>query len=103
MTSVVVEITRFVDEYQPGIVECVLVDAFNQSHTFVEKVPYVSAENLLSDSKYPCAGSINCELEAEFTDANGRLLARVDTDRPDSVESVAGESKFVVLSSQVVR
>ncbi len=103
MTAVAVEITRFVDEWQPGIVECTLVDAQGKPHKFIEKVPIVTEEPLWSDSNYPCAGVIACEVEAEFTDSAGRALARIDTERPYSVESSTGETKFVVLASQVVR
>jgi hypothetical protein len=103
MTAVSVEIARFVDDRQPGFVECVLVDADGRSHAFVEKGPVVSASNLLPGSKYPRAGSIACEVISEFTDSSGRQLVRIDTDRPHGVESSSGETKFVVLPSQLVR
>lgn len=103
MPVLAVQISRFVDEYQPGFVECVLVDALGHSHLIVEKVPIVSGEDLRSTSNYPRNGEIKCEVEAEWTDEAGRLLLRVNTEQPWHVESTTGETKFVVLSAQVAR
>jgi hypothetical protein len=36
-----VQIVRFVDEYQPGIVACELLDAACHCHTIIAKVPLV--------------------------------------------------------------
>jgi hypothetical protein len=80
----------------------VLVDALGQSHLFVEKVPIVNADGLWSTSSYPRADAIDCEIEAEWKDEAGRSVVRVSTGQPWSVESTTGESRFVVLSSQVV-
>jgi hypothetical protein len=102
MSILAVQISRFVDEHQPGFVECVVVDALGHSHLFVEKVPIVSEENLLSTSSYPRNGEIKCEVEAEWKDEAGRSLVRVNTEQPWHVESTTGETKFVVLSSQVL-
>lgn len=102
MPALVIEISRFVDEYQPGIVECVLVDALGQTHIFVEKAPVVSKEDLLSTSVYPRPGAIECEIEEEWEEGK-RSLVRVNTGRPWGIESSAGEMCFVVSSSQVRR
>jgi hypothetical protein len=102
MPVVAVSIIRFVDEHQPGFVECELTDAFGQTHSFVEKVPIVTVENLWSDSIYPRAGGISCEVKQEWQDDAGRSLVKVDTERPWRVESTAGATTFVVLSSQML-
>ena len=102
MKAVEVSITRFVDEWQPGWVECILVDAMGKSHAFEEKVPMVTAEDLWSDSDYPRSGVIACEVEAEWEDESGRSVARIDTEGPWAVESTTGETHFVVLASQLV-
>ncbi|MDD3481748.1 hypothetical protein [Azovibrio restrictus] len=62
MAIVSVQIVRFVDDYQPGIVECQLVDA-EGGHFFIDKVPIVAAEDLCLDSSYPADGAIACEIE----------------------------------------
>jgi hypothetical protein len=101
MHAVTVPILRFVDEHQPGFVECVLTDASGNQHLIVEKVPVVSREDLWSNSIYPRLGRIACEVEAEWKDADGRSFVRINTERPWSVESSEGATVFVVLASQV--
>ena len=103
MTAVAIQIESFIDEHQPGFVECHLVDAQDQLHVFVEKVPVVSSKDLWSNSMYPQPGSIDCEVEAEWVDSQGRSLVKVNTCRPWSVESTAGDTCFIVLTSQVIR
>ena len=103
MHAISIVITRFVNEHQPGFVECTLLDALSQPHFFVEKVPVVTTEDLWSNSSYPRLGIIACEVESEWNDETGRTLVRVNTERPWGVESIAGATQFVVLSSQIVR
>lgn len=102
MPALSIMITRFADEYQPGLVECELLDAHGERHLFVEKVPVVTQANLRSSSSYPQPGSITCLVEAEWEDEQGRLLARVSTEDPFHVESETGKSSFVVFASQVL-
>ena len=87
MPILVVKITRFVEEHQPNIVECVLTDAQGESHLFIEKSAIVSTKELWATSTYPRPGSIACEVEEEWKDEAGRPLLRVNTARPWSVES----------------
>jgi hypothetical protein len=101
MTSIEIEITRFVDNDQPGFVECTLVDAEGMKHTFVEKAPVVSSESLLSTSAYPCRGAIACEVQERWTSRRGDALVRVSTDKPWGIESSEGVSTFVVSASQL--
>jgi hypothetical protein len=101
MPAVTIEITRFVDEYQPGIVECTLIDALGQTHMFIEKAPIVSDKNLWTTSSYPCSGTIDCEIEDEWKNAEGASLVRINTERPWHVESTTGENRFTVFSSQM--
>jgi hypothetical protein len=54
--SLIVQIESFVDDHQPGFVQCLLVDAHGHKHQFVEKVPVVSSNNLFADSNYPQPG-----------------------------------------------
>lgn len=96
-----VRIVRFVDQAQPGWVECELVDALGGIHCFVEKVPVVSRDDLRIDSVYPCDGTIACELADTWDDATGRQLMLVDTSLPWDIESIAGESCFTVSPTQV--
>src|ERR1700730_17576937 len=103
MPAVAIRITRFVDDHQPGFVECQLVDAAGVSHIFLEKVPVVTTEVLRSTSSYPCSGAIDCQVLAQWENADGVGLSRIDTSKPWGVESNAGVTEFVVASSQIVR
>ncbi len=97
-----VAVTRFVDEHQPGFVECEFSDADGRAHRIVEKVPVVSQVDLDSASTYPQPGGVRCEVLAQWRDAQGRALLRISTQQPDGVETVAGQSEFVVLADQLV-
>jgi hypothetical protein len=103
MPAVAVQITRFVDDHVPGFVECILVDATGVAHIFVEKVPVVTTEVLLSSSSYPCSGAIDCQVLAQWEDADGVGLSRIDTSKPWGSESMAGVTEFVVASSKILR
>jgi hypothetical protein len=102
MPAVAVRITRFVDDHFPGFVECELIDAAGSSHIFVEKVAVVTTEALGSSSCYPCEGVIDCNVLAQWANADGVWHSRIDTSTPWGVESSAGVTEFVVASSQIV-
>jgi hypothetical protein len=101
MTTVSVQITRYVDDHFAGFVECVLVDAFGLSHTFVEKVPVVSTDHLSAASTYPCASAIECTILREWQDATGVALAVVCTAKPWGIASTNGLTEFTVFASQL--
>jgi hypothetical protein len=103
MTSVTVEITRYVDDSFPGWVEAILLDARGSAWTFVEKVPVVSMENLTASSAFPCSGAIACEVVPGSSEAVASGLVEIDTSRPWGVEAQGGTSRFVVRSSQLNR
>ena len=103
MSSVAIQISRFVDEHQPGFVECTLIDAPGATHQFVEKAPVVSMLELHANSTYPCGGALECEVESEWVDESGCRLVRINTERPWNIESSTGETRFVILSSQLTR
>jgi hypothetical protein len=98
-----VEIARFVDEHQPGFVECTFVDAEGVRHSILEKLPVVTRENLWSTSIYPRPGEVACQVLAEWKDRNGQLVLRVSTEEPFHIESTDGQTQFVVLASQVLQ
>ena len=102
MPSLAVTIMRFIDDHQPGFVECVLVDAQEEKHVFNEKTPVVTREDIWSSSRYPQKGEIPCSVKAVWRDELGASLSRVPTDLPCHVESTEGVSVFTVLSSQVL-
>ena len=97
MPAVRVEIFRYVDDWQPGWVECKLIDALGREHVFVEKVPVVTTALLDATSSYPQAGVIACTVVARRERDDGRAIVRIDTQTPDGVESTAGLSQFEVF------
>jgi hypothetical protein len=101
MTSVRVELARFVDDWQPGFVECELVDATGRRWIFCEKAPIVSSAALDSKSSYPTPGLIACTVLADFRGTAGRRPLRISTDEPWHVEATDGSTIFEVLAEQV--
>lgn len=102
MLAIKVTIERFTQEWQPGWVECSLVDAAGKSHVFEEKAPVVSVENLDAASVYPRPGIIGCEVIGARVGPDGRELVTVDTEQPWGIESKAGETRFEILREQLV-
>lgn len=96
-----IQIDRFVDDHQPGFVECSLVDAHGTKHLFLAKVPVVTAENLASDSAYPKQGVIACQIESESKNPTGQTLLQINTKLPWHVEFTSGETRFIVQAGQV--
>lgn len=103
MPEITVQIVRFVDNSFPGFVEARFFDASGTEHLFIDKTPVVSRESLLPDSQYPQVGAIRCQIENEWQDADGRSLMAVSTELPDGVESERGQTRFIVLTSQITR
>jgi hypothetical protein len=98
------EIVRWVEDYQPGIVACELVDAEGRRHAFIGKVPIYSTEDYLdAKSTYPRRGAVRCTVLGRWKDADGRNLVRVSTAEPDGEESTEGLDEFVVSTAQVSR
>jgi len=92
-------IVRFVDDSQPGWVECEFYDANGHGHILTGKVPIFTDKMLDAHSIYPAPGEIPCEVLKRFQDAKGRFLASVTTDKPCSLESAEGLSEFTVPAS----
>ena len=100
MPSLRLSIIRFVDEHQPGFVECEFTDSNGTVHSLVDKVPIFSQEHLWNNSVYPQPGFARCEVLSRSRDSRGQL-ARVTIARPDGLETSRGLSEFVVLESQL--
>ena len=96
LAQVKVEIIRFIDDSQPGWVECRLVDAWQREWLFEEKVPIVTSEYLGSESSYPAQGAIDCIVIGRKT-IGPQEVVTIDTSKPWSVNSVGGETCFDVL------
>lgn len=114
MLGLRVSIVRWVDDHQPGWVECHLTDYWDQSWVFVEKAPVVSAEDLGPETTYPRPGVIACELVERSFDAIwfwdhdqhfsvvDCMIVVVSTAVPWGVVATTGETRFSVRPGQVV-
>ena len=102
MPGVKIQIIRFVDDYQPGIVECQLIDAHGRAWSFIEKIPIVTSEDIWRDSVYPRPAVLDCVIVGRVPDDSGRELVQIDTDKPWGVESVDGNTRFDVLPDSIV-
>lgn len=103
MQGLRVTIVRWVDDHQPGWVECHLIDHWDRLWVFIEKAPVVSTEILGPDTAFPCPGVIACELvdhARTLPEADCTIL--VTTAVPWGVESTTGETRFDVRPEQVV-
>ena len=88
-----VAIVRWVENYQPGIVEISLLDRFGHDWRLTEKVPMVTNADLDEGSSYPQPGYVACRILTKGIDAGGRAVAIVEIDfagdQPDTFEVFA--------------
>jgi hypothetical protein len=96
-----VQIARFVDDAQPGVVAAEFVDAGGRRHTLLGRVSMFSEAMLDAASAYPQPGTARCEVLLRRLDAQKREIVRISTLRPDAIESTEGLSEFEVLSPQL--
>jgi len=102
--EIALDIIRWVDDYQPGIVACEFVDAHGHHHRFIGKVPIFSTEDHLdASSTYPRRGALRCTVLSRWKNADGQELVRISVAEPDGEESTEGLQEFVVLSAEVSR
>jgi hypothetical protein len=101
MLGVSVEIRGYVDDAQPGWVECRLVDAHGREWQFIENVPVVTTELLDAGSLYPRPGVIACE-EIDRRPGPPTEVVIIETEQPWGVEAVTGETRFEVRPDQLV-
>jgi hypothetical protein len=101
MFAIRVDIIEWIDDAQPGVVACRLIDASGREHTFIDKAPIFTSDELNQHSTYPQPGWIACELVSRRQDAEGRTLITVDTEQPWHVTSADDITRFEVLSTQI--
>ena len=102
MLGVTVSITQYIDDAQPGWVECKLLDAWGHEWLFKDKVPMFTSLMLDKHSTYPQSGVIACQVVKKYFDADGKEIITIDTQSPWYVESTTGETRFDVSSEQLI-
>lgn len=102
MPSLRVQIVRFVDEYQPGIVETQFRDSQGKVHTVIDKLPIFTDAKIWSDSEYPQPGVVRCRVLERIPGSGGDDLARITIADPDQVEAADGSSEFIVRQTDLL-
>jgi hypothetical protein len=94
MPSLRIQIVRYVEAYQPGIIECQFCDAGGQMHSIIGKLPYFTSADLWFDSDYPQPGEVECRVLGSPAHGVVRIaLAEETTD---------GRSEVVVSESDLI-
>ena len=101
MKAIKILITSFIDDHQPGFVECKFYDAFGNQHIVQDKVPIVTDKYLDANSDYPQDGIIACEIIKQRQDTNGRVIFTVSTTKPWAVDTIEGLTEFDLLEEQL--
>lgn len=101
MIAVRVLILQYVDDAQPGWVECLLTDVHGRAWSFVEKVPVVTGEDLDADSAYPRGSVIACRIIERRRAVGGQEVITIDTSLPWHVAATSGETRFEVSAEQL--
>jgi hypothetical protein len=102
LAELAVDIVRFVDDCQPGIVASEFVDAEGRRHTLIDKIPIFSSDySLDANSIYPQPGAVRCTVLERWSDEEGREFVSISTSSPDGVDSTEGDTEFVVLAASV--
>jgi hypothetical protein len=94
MPSLRVQIVRYVETYQPGIVECQFVDADGQPHSIVGKLPYFTGADLWLDSEYPQPGEVECRILGAPAHGTARIML--------AEETTEGRSEVVVPETDLI-
>lgn len=85
---------RFVEAYQPGIVECQFRDADDRPHSIVGKLPYFTGADLWLDSEFPQPGEVECRILGVPERGTARILL--------AEETTEGRSEVVVPETDVI-
>lgn len=97
VTQLRVSSIELVEDGQPPLVRCTVLDAAGVRHEFVEKLPIVSTSAALPAPD----AAIACSLVDVTVDAAGRRIVTVDTACPWGLETVGGLTTLSVLEQQL--
>ena len=100
-TLIRAQITGWVSDEFPGIVECRFADRFGREWSVIEKLPVVAVTELRPDSQFPQPCSIACEIVGKRKDGAGREIADVIIVAPWGLEATDGTTSFELLAEQI--
>lgn len=95
MACVKVTVTKIIDRAQPFWVECEMEDVYGEKHIFQDKMP-VFLKKHMTEADLPANGELRCVM-IERKDE----VIRIDTSKPDGVESESGKTIFEVSVHQL--
>lgn len=95
-----VTIEQCTDDEFPGWVQGSFVDALGRQHQFHEKAPILALSPVRWQT-LPAKGSIRCTVVCAEQSNQGDRRLQVDTRCPDGIETIDGQHRFWVMSSQV--
>lgn len=94
MPSLRVQIVRYVEAYQPGIIECQFRDADGQMHSIIGKLPHFTGADLWFDSDYPQPGEVECRVLGSPAHGAVRIVL--------ADETTDGRSEVVVPETDLI-
>lgn len=97
--GVVISVSRYVSDDQPGIIECELCDAYGHLWTFIDKQSAVGRSDLDAETVYPQPGHILCKVVGRTKDASERDLIEIEL---YGVISIDNEERFEVFPAVLV-
>ena len=95
------QLTRWVSDDFPGVVECRFSDRFGREWTIIEKLPVLSNADMRSDSQFPQPVLIPCEVLARRQNGAGREIADITTATPWAIEATDGTTSFQLYAEQL--
>jgi lactoylglutathione lyase len=95
-----IKINQFIDEHQPGWVECNFFDVFGKEHIVREKIPMVTVEHLDKNSDYPKEGLVACEIIKEWKNKQEQTIYTVRSILW-GVETIEGLTEFDLFAEQL--
>ncbi len=95
MVCVEVVVTKIIDLSHPLWVECKLEDAYGKEHIFQDKMPIFLKKDV-TEADLPVYGELRCVIIGRDEKA-----IRIDTVKPDGVQSKLGQTIFDVSLHQL--
>lgn len=99
-TYIRAEISRWVSDDFPGVVECRFTDRLGAEWVIVEKAP-VLCDGVRSSSRFPRPILIACEVIARRKDRTGREIVDITIDAPWGISASNGTSTFELFAEQL--
>jgi hypothetical protein len=95
------QITRWIDDDQPGLIECRFMDRFGRERSIIEKLPIVTEAALRADSQFPQPAFIGCPIISRGRDDSGLETVEITAEAPQAIEATDGAAIFQLFTHQL--